>query len=83
MKIYKLRNKETNLYFSQVNPNYYCFSDGTIKWNKTGKTFNSPEPILYLKEQWHKHKQPDKGLEELLKCEIVEFTIIESKIIHL
>lgn len=79
MKIYKLRNKETGLYFSQLNPNYYCLGDGTAKWNKTGKTYNSPKPILHLVSERSKNKQPDDILTELLKCELVEFEIIETE----
>lgn len=83
MKIYKLRNKETGLYFSQVNPNWYVFNTEKIIWTETGKVFNSPKPIFQIRDSWSRYKQPDKGLQELLKCEIVEFDITEVKTIQL
>ena len=80
MIIYKIRNIDTGLYFSQLNNSHIEFSK--CKWNKTGKCWNSISDIERILK-YHKYYRLDDYDYFYNKCEVVMCEIIENKIIKL
>ena len=77
MEIYKIKNNE-ELYFSQLNKNIYSLR------NKTGKSWNRIEDILFIIDQWKLNPQCNKEVLEFIKtCEIVKFELKEIETIEI
>jgi len=78
--MYKIRNKKTGLFYSQLNANYWDLKNSS--WNKTGKIWNrlmDIEKIIARLRNSTRTEELEWFLEDL---EIVEYEIVEKRIIE-
>jgi hypothetical protein len=75
MEVFKIRNIDTGLYFSQLQNTYYSWINP--KWNKTGKMWNKMEDINQFIGQFKLNKGREVEFSNLSKCEVVKFELKE------
>ena len=74
MKVYKIKNKNTGLYFSQLNNSHIGFTK--CKWNNTGKMWYSIDDIKKILKS-HKYYRKEEYNYFFSDCLVVQCEILE------